>query len=119
YYFNIFYYTMDNIKAGESFHWESGTAKGDIRVGKKYTSKSKVVCRNFIETFTVKGKAGRSEGAACKRSGNDGWCRLKHEDVHNCALEPPRTTTDKILNDVDSTLGKSGEMLRKAGSWWR
>jgi hypothetical protein len=119
YYFSLFDYTMDNIKEEKPFHWEVGGVKGDISVGKKYTSKSKYVCRDFIETFVVNKEHGKSEGVACKRKGKDGWCRLKREDVHTCALETPQSTTDKILNDVDGTLGKSDEFLRKAGSLWR
>ncbi len=118
YYINVFNYVMDNIKVGESFHWDAGTGKGDIKVGEEYVSKSKAICRDFTETFEINNEAGKSQGAACKRDNNNGWCRLKNEDAHTCLLEEPAGITDKIIDSVEDTLGKSNEMIRNTKDWW-
>lgn len=118
YYLRVFNYTMDNSKDNKAYHWETGAAKGDIRVSKEYISKSKSLCRNFTETFKIDGQVGKSEGAACKRDGNNGWCRLKHEDAHTCALEEPQGVADKLMNDAEGALGKGNEMIRNTKDWW-
>jgi hypothetical protein len=117
YYLRVFDYTMDNMEAGKSFHWDAGTASGNIRVSEEYISKSKATCRNFTETFIIDNIAGTSEGAACKRDGK-GWCRLKNEDAHTCALEEPQGFTDRFLNGMDRTIGSSKEMMRNTRDWW-
>ncbi len=118
YYINVFNYVMDNIKAGESFHWDAGTGKGDIKVGEEYVSKSKAICRDFTETFEINNQTGKSNGAACKRDNSKSWCRLKDEDAHTCALEEPEGMTDKIIDGVENTLGKGNEMIRNTKDWW-
>lgn len=118
YYFRVFDYTMDNIKAGKSYHWDARVAKGDIAVGEKYLSKSQSICRNFTEIFEVGKQAEKNEGVACKRNGGNGWCKLKYQDARTCALENPQNTTDKMLNDTDSVLDKGEEFLRNTKDWW-
>lgn len=118
YYLRVFNYVMDNIKNDEPYHWESNKEKGDIRVGEEYISKSKSLCRNFTETFVIDNQSGKSEGAACKRDGNNGWCRLKNTDAHTCALEEPEGFTDNLINDAEGVLGKGNEMIRNTKDWW-
>ena len=118
YYINVFNYVMDNIKADESFHWDAGTGKGDIKVGKDYISKSKAVCRDFTETFEINNELGKSNGVACRRDNGNSWCRLKKEDAHTCVLEEPQGITDKIINNVESTLGQGDEIIRNSKDWW-
>ncbi len=118
YYVKIFNYVMEHVKPPEAFNWNSSVAKGNIKAGEEYLSKSKAQCRDFTETFEISGQLGRSEGTACKRDGNNGWCRISGENPRTCALENPEGITDKIMNDVDSVLGKSSEMMRNAKDWW-
>mgnify|MGYP001591778159 FL=1 len=119
YYIRVFNYTMDNIKANESFHWDAIPNKGDIHVGEEYISKSKALCRDFTETFEINKKAEKRSGTACKRDGNNGWCKLKNTDkASTCALEEPQGITDKVINNIESTLGTGGEMLRNTKDWW-
>lgn len=119
YYVKIFNYTMDNVADNQIYHWDAGTAKGDIRVGKKYISKSKSICRDFAETFVIDNQSGKNEGSACERSGEGkGWCRLKHSDAHTCALETPQGISDQLLNNAETTLEKGTELLRNSKDWW-
>lgn len=117
YYLRVFDYTMDNIPAEKPFHWDAITASGNIRVSEKYISKSQASCRNFSETFVINNIQGADEGVACKRDGK-GWCRLKNENAHTCALEEPQGITDKILGDVDKVVGSSKEMMRSTRDWF-
>lgn len=106
YYLKVFDYTMDNIAAGKSYHWDAKVMSGDIAVSDKYISNSKVVCRDFSEIFTADGKTGKSEGIACKRKNADGWCRLNRGDAQTCAFES-QSTTDKLLDGAKDALGRA------------
>ncbi len=118
YYIKTFNYAMNNVKDEKPYQWKVGTAKGEIRIGKEYISKSKSLCRNFTETFVIDDQTGTSEGAACKRDGNNGWCRLKNTDAHTCALEEPEGTFEKFTNDAEGTLDKGNEIIRNTKDWW-
>lgn len=87
YYDKVFVYTMDNIKAGDKYDWASYSGKGSLKVSESYVSKSGSTCRNFDESFTVQGQSGGGKGVACKRAGDDGWCKLKPDNALTCAME--------------------------------
>ena len=89
YHDKVFDYVMDNINADNRYDWKSFSGNGSITVGKPFISKSNSNCREFTENYTVQGSDGKSKGYGCKRSGNDGWCRLKSDLVLTCALEQP------------------------------
>jgi hypothetical protein len=90
YYVKVFEYVMDTITTKEPYPWKSSDNNiGAISVGETFTSKSKAICRPYSETFDVGGYKGTNEGIACKRVGNEGWCRLKKTDALTCALETP------------------------------
>ena len=89
YYEKVFYYTMDNVQPGQKFDWASYSGKGTINVDAPFVSKSGSTCRNFSETYTVQGKEGAGKGVACKRGGEEGWCKLKTDNALTCAMEGP------------------------------
>lgn len=89
YYQQIFTYTMDHMDAGTKYEWKTHSAAGVIHVDEVFTSKSRVPCRHYSETFNVQGMAGAYQGVSCKRIGSDGWCRLKPSNAHTCAMEDP------------------------------
>jgi len=90
YYIQVFDYTMGVIEGGKSYEWQGHNGnKGKISVEKPFQSKSSATCRNFSETFDIGGQKGKAEGIACKRNGDEGWCRLKKSDALTCALEQP------------------------------
>lgn len=92
YYIKVFDYAMTVVEPGKSYDWQGHFEnRGKITVDEPFQSKSSSTCRNFSETFTIGGIAGKSEGVACKRNGDDGWCRLKKTDALTCALETPGT----------------------------
>ncbi|MEK6746828.1 MAG: hypothetical protein AABY33_07345 [Pseudomonadota bacterium] len=117
YYQRVFNYVMEHYKDEKPYEWKSGAEKGSIRVSKQYISKSKSLCRNFSESFVVDGESGKYEGVACKRE-SKGWCRLKSEDVHTCALEQSEDITDKIMRDADGAVDKGNEFIRNTKDWW-
>jgi len=110
YYVNSFNYAMDSAKANEVRSWKTKGAEGKIIASEKYLSKSQSVCRNYSESFEIYGKKNTNSAVACKRTNDVGWCRLKSDDAHTCAIENPQNSTDKILNDA-------GNSLHKAKNW--
>lgn len=109
---------MENVKEGNSFKWNVSVGNGEIFVGKIYLSKSKSMCRDFKEIFAIGENKGKIEGVSCKRDGNNGWCRLKKENAHTCALEEPQGFFDQITNDFESTVNQSSEWWRGTKDWW-
>lgn len=89
YHEKIFDYVMNNVDPDKSYDWSSFSGKGTIKVGQPFVSKSRSSCRPFAEDFTIGGSAGAISGYACKRAGDDGWCRLKTGAMLSCALENP------------------------------
>ncbi len=118
YYAKVFNYVMDNVKEDQAFNWDAKTGKGTITAGKEYISKSKSLCRDFTETYEIGEKKGEIKASACKRDGNNGWCRITDENPHTCALEEPKGFIDSVTQDVDSALGKGNEMIRNTKDWW-
>ncbi len=100
YYINAWNYAFNHKKAGETYHWDSHSAKGDIVVGAQYVSKSQATCRNFSESFVIGAETGSNQGVACKRDDGKGWCKLKMEDARTCALEEPQGFVDKMVSDT-------------------
>jgi hypothetical protein len=99
YYTQIFDYTMFTVKSGGHYDWKSTSGNGSIALSDDaFTSKSNSVCRHFSETFTILGQSGGNQGVACKRSGRDGWCKLKPGYAQTCALEEPASLFDQAAN---------------------
>ncbi len=89
YHEKIFDYVMDTIDPDKTYDWASFSGKGTIKVGEPFISKSKSACRPFSEDYNIQGSGGKIRGYACKRSGDEGWCRLKPNAMLTCALENP------------------------------
>jgi hypothetical protein len=89
YYEKVFDYSMDVMKPNEAYTWKSYGGSGNITPGELFLSKSKAKCRTFGENFNIGERTGAAEGVACKRDGNDGWCRLKKDNALTCAMETP------------------------------
>jgi hypothetical protein len=110
YYVNSFNYTMETAKANIAHDWKTNGAVGKIIASEKYLSKSQSVCRNYTESFEIDGKKNTNLGVACKRTNDVGWCRMKADDAHTCAIEKPQGTVDKMLSGV-------GNSAQKAKGW--
>lgn len=87
YYDQIFGYTMENLQPGDKYEWKTYSGNGVIHVSEVFTSKSGSACRNYTETFAVQNVPGAYQGVACRRRGEEGWCRLKPGNAHTCAME--------------------------------
>ena len=107
YYSLVFNYAMNNVSDDKPYDWQSHSGNGSIRISKAYISKSGYICRNFSESYLVLGTEGVSQGVACKRGGNGGWCRLRLNDALTCAMEPP-------ANGVQAAMRSASEMLGDA-----
>ena len=100
YYIKVFDYTMETVKAGEPYGWESYNGKGSIVAGEPFASKSKALCRKFTESYAIGGKNGGGGGVACRRDGDNGWCRLRETDALTCAMESPNYFTNQGVESV-------------------
>ena len=89
YYTKIFDYTMQTVPVDGTYQWASYDGKGSITLSNPFTSKSGAICRNFTESFVVKGQSGADKGVGCKRNGADGWCKLDASNAMTCAMEDP------------------------------
>lgn len=107
YYYGVFNYAMNTTKADGVYHWDMKSKeniRGDIRIGKTYTSKSESSCRNFSESFAIGKNTGKNAGIACLRDDQQSWCILKESDAHTCALENPQTPLDKVIDQTKGFL---------------
>ena len=120
YYQKIFIYAMDTLAAGESYDWKTYSGSGEITAEALFVSKSKSNCRNFTERFSIGGNKTAYEGIACKRGGDEGWCRLTKQDVLTCALEQPAgslpVAIPSINIDSGSNNGKAGQPVQNGGT---
>jgi len=115
YYRQSFDYAMEAMKAGETHHWQSSGAQGDLLVLEPFVH-GKTVCRKFSESIQLKGESSLiTRGAGCKRIGRPGWCRLNQGDMLTCALEPPDTSVEGAVRDVTESLERGNTTAR---SWW-
>jgi hypothetical protein len=105
YYVQVFDYTMSSIPAGQSYDWKSTSANGTISPDETFTSKSDYTCRKYKETIVMGGQEKHDEGSACKRKGQNGWCRLKENEADTCALEKPSS----IFGGISLGSGDVGE----------
>jgi|GEM_PF-4415797 len=111
YYVKAFNYGMETAKPNENYSWKAQNASGIIIASEKYTSKSQATCRNYNEIFVLGDKKSSFSGVACKRNGEAGWCRLKPEDAHTCALETSPDAMDKILGDMGSAVDSTKKLF--------
>lgn len=108
-----FNYAMDNLKQGEHMDWSVAGINGRISVGKLYQSKMKVECRNYVEIARSYVAQNTEAGIACRRQGNEGWCRLGPNVPQSCALEVMESSFSKSMrfaamqgsHMIDSALG--------------
>jgi len=92
YYIQVFDYVMTNLNAKDKYDWKSSDPNlGTIVVGETFISKSSSTCRAFSESYIIGDNKSTAEGIACKREGNEGWCRLKKTDAQTCAMEGSST----------------------------
>lgn len=105
YYTDAFNRAMDTTAPDATYSWDAHTAKGSIRTGARFVSKSRATCRPYSESYAVGKTSGTNEGIACKRDANEGWCRLKQGNALTCALEHTQDPVEKTLGDVKSWLG--------------
>jgi hypothetical protein len=109
YYAQIFTYTMDNVAGGQKFQWNTHSGGGTIAVEEVFISKSGVPCRRYFEQFKVHQVDGALKGVACKRQGDDGWCRLKPTNAYTCAMEDPAYLfTMPSISGPEMTVGPVG-----------
>lgn len=87
YYIQSFNHAMSHYLNGQTYAWESYNSKGTITPKDTYVSKSKSLCRNYVEEFTIGTYSGKQQGVTCKRNGKAGWCRLKPDNAETCAME--------------------------------
>ncbi len=118
YYTQIFDYTMDNVAGGSTYDWQSANGQGSISVSDAYVSKSGSTCRNFTETYSVYERMGSGAGAACRREGREGWCRLKMNGALTCAMEPPSNIFEEKLRDTTEFMDVLGTKSRSAKHSW-
>lgn len=107
YYLTMFDYTMDNVQPGHSQSWSTHSANGRITVEEPFLSKSKSNCRRYTESIAFANKQHASQGVACKRQGDNGWCRLKENGPLTCAMES-RVSVAGIPFQRDITLPSIG-----------
>lgn len=110
FYVNSFNSAMENSKVNVARDWKMVGAVGKIIASEKYLSKSKSICRNYTESFEIYGKKNTNSGVACKRTNDVGWCRMKADDAHTCAIEKSQGAVDKMLSGV-------GNSAQKAKGW--
>ena len=108
YYEKMFDYSMDMMRPGQGYDWQTYGGKGKITAGEPFVSKSNVHCRPFDEVFYAGETPYRYEGIACKRQGREGWCRLKKTDALTCALERMESPVTKGARQV---ILKGGEVV--------
>lgn len=82
-----FDYAMDTLEDGQTYDWSVAAVNGRISAGKTYQSKQKATCRPFAEVARTHSAQKVDAGAACKRVGREGWCRVYGENPQSCALE--------------------------------
>lgn len=112
YYRQVFDYTMDTVRAGGRYDWQTYSATGSITVSETFVSQSEARCRRFSENFVMGSLQETASGIACKRQGKDGWCRLHEKSALTCAMEPPE--------GIAVHLSEMGDTASKAGHWlWR
>jgi len=117
YYREIFDYTMTAVPAGESFEWQTVNGMGKIHASTPFTSKSGAFCRNFWETYAIGGENGKNEGIACKRDGQEGWCRLKKTHALTCAMESPGGIVEKTVRSTEDVIKAGKDALGKVKNW--
>lgn len=119
YYQQIFDYTMEAVKPGGSYGWESAGNSGTISVSKNFLSKSGSNCRIFNERFFINGVEGNDSGVGCKREGREGWCRLRKQDALTCAMENPGGIFGLAPRESQDVIESGKGLLGKIQGWWR
>lgn len=119
YYEHLFDYVMVALPVGENYPWESYNTYGSFKVDRLFQGNG-TQCRAYYETMGRKGqKASEARGVGCKRLGSEGWCRLGPNEMHSCALEPPRTIIDGLIQDGTdfySSSKRKGKQVEE--DWW-
>lgn len=87
YHGQIFDYVMTAVEPGVSYAWKTTSVRGAITADAGYKSKSGSLCRAFREEIETAYAKGQQQGIACKRGGDDGWCRLNKDNAQTCAME--------------------------------
>jgi hypothetical protein len=82
-----FNYSMDQAKPNEQIDWSTSTVNGRIVLTQEFKSKSGSTCRAYTETYRTTQYEQILKGYGCKRSEDEGWCRLRETDAQTCALE--------------------------------
>ena len=98
-----------HLRAGSTYDWAS-YERGGIGVGKLFVSKSGSNCRDFTENYTVQGQAATDRGIACKRSGKDGWCKLREGNATTCAMEGPSNMFERTMQDVGDFVNRNSAL---------
>ncbi len=106
YYELSFNYAMDTVPEDKVYEWKTYSGDGSFRISKAYVSPSGYLCRNFSEAYRVQGKIGSGQGAACKRNGDTGWCKLRLDNALTCAMEPPGNTVASVARNTTESIGK-------------
>lgn len=106
YYKTVFSYAMETVPGGGTYSWQAGGAAGNFRIGRKFTSVSRAVCRHYAESYNIRGTSGTTEGYGCKRTSDSGWCMLpENASALTCALEPPGNSFDAVMQRGSDFIG--------------
>jgi hypothetical protein len=112
----MFDYAMDNVAANQKYTWTSPSARATIVVEDFYTSKSKADCRKYTEEYIVGKEQFTTIGTACRRSGDNGWCRIPPGGAETCALESPSSAEGTVMQKAGDAAESASDVLGKAKS---
>lgn len=83
-----FDYAMDTLKPDEHFDWSVAGVNARISASSSFVSSQKADCRYYVEVMRTADDQRTENGIACKRTDEDGWCRVVGDNVpQSCALE--------------------------------
>lgn len=82
-----FDYAMETLKDGDAFDWSAAGVNARISASAIFLSNQKADCRHYVEIMRTADSQRTEKGLACKRSGEQGWCRLSYDVPQSCALE--------------------------------
>ncbi len=111
YYDRVFSYAMETQAEDQEFPWKTYASYGIFMAKAPFESKQGTVCRPFQERFTIGGESSAYAGFACRRVGEEGWCKLKEGDFLSCALSPRPSFVDQAVEDAERTLQRGENSL--------
>lgn len=84
-YSDVFFWVMDNKKAGYPHRWAYYNVDGTITPFSTFKNNHGHRCRKFKETLKVHTTRQTLDGIACERP-EGGWCRLRFDSTPLCGI---------------------------------